>query len=404
MTESQKSPILNILQIWVFACMLELNAFKVILASTSDTLSYAVFVIFAALVLGNIIICGEDVKVGLNVVLAMTLLVFFFAAGISLLFRPGGEAKLLKFAIGIIIALLATQTDDRVRMGAFKVAVLISTFYSLYLILRYSTVYNTIKFGRFNYLDVTLPVGLGLSFCLVLAFLSEEIGLRRFLYIAAAVVQFYALLQFPARGNVLFPIIILVLLLMMKYRVKITKLFLAVVISAVVLWISYVVFTRFSSSRLQARMLRLFGSASEESRLPLYRFYIRYILNDANWILGIGFCQSESVLANARFTVSYPHNCVLELVGEMGIIGLALVVAVTVKLFVCIRDRYNYLNRMHGRDRQSRFSLFFLTGAGFLFYLMSYMKSYSIYNGYQLFIFISMLCHFSAEERAVIDA
>lgn len=326
--------------------------------------------------------------------IAFAVALFLLGASISLFSDRETEVKFIKFVFGILIAYLAAQLKDDARTAGIKTSVFISSLYAVYLLMNTSRVLQMIsgRFGTFNYLDVTLPLGLGLSFSLVLTFLIEKRMPVKILYLGLSILQTLAISQFRARGNILFPFMIVIFLLLLKDTKKLRQRLFNLLIAAVIIAVAVTLVMRYANVALVTRLLNT--NVSNESRIPLYKFYLSYILHNFRFISGIGFLNSVNVLHKAGFHESYPHNLLLELIGEMGFIGIILVTTVGVKLVKNELRRMRYqrsLSGVNSEEYDRQMTQFFLLNAGFLFYFMSFMKSYSIYDGYQLFIFIAML-------------
>ncbi len=384
------------LEITLFALILNLNAIKIVARLNENSLVFGIFAAFAAVVLLNKI-RTDGLHFRFDSTLLLVLAVFVLTAVISMVFTGAdGIVSLIKFLAGIAIAYLASQIRWINRMYGLKIGVVMTLFYSLFLITRYSWVYATYTSGttgRSNYLTVTLPVGLGLSLALVLLTMTQTSLLEKIVYFAAVVAHIVALTQYPARGNFIFPIILTAILLIYKNRKKPKLLFLSIVFIIVLAIGLYWIMTTFGSSYLQYRLTKMFESQEQEQRVPLYGYYLGYIIDHLNFLLGQGFKNAGDVLAQGGFHEHYPHNFLLEIIGEMGVVGIALLSVAGYKI---IKGEYNqvaYLHELDIEDRKKQEGWFFAVNAGLLFYLMTFFKSYSIYDGYQLFIFMAFMIH-----------
>ena len=72
---------------------------------------------------------------------------------------------------------------------------------------------------------------------------------------------------------------------------------------------------------------------------------------------------------------------------------IALLAVVGYKIIKGEYNQIKYFRELDIDDRKKQEGWFFAANAGLLFYLMTYFKSYSIYDGYQLFIFIAFMIH-----------
>lgn len=380
----------------LFALILNLNALKIVTGINENGLVVGVFAAFAAVVVLNKI-RTDGLNFRFDSTLLLVLAIFVMTAVISMVFTgANGIVALIKFLAGIVIAYLASQMRWTNRMGGLKISVATSLLYSVFLIVRYSWIYATYtsgSTGTSNYLVVTLPVGLGLSLALVLLTMTKTSPLEKVLYISAVVVQTIALMQYPARGNLIFPLVLTAVLLVYKNWNKPKFLFLSLLLIAVLSVGLFWITTTLGNSYLQYRMTRMFESQDQEQRIPLYGYYLGYIFDHMNYLLGQGFKNSAGVLVQGGFHENYPHNFLLEIIGEMGFVGIALLAVVGYKIIKGEYNQIKYFRELDIDDRKKQEGWFFAANAGLLFYLMTYFKSYSIYDGYQLFIFIAFMIH-----------
>lgn len=382
-----------------FALILNLNAVKVVTKINNSLMTYAVFILFAAVVIFNKIQNdGLDFHIDNTMLLMLSL--FVIVAIVSMVWTGNDNfADLAKFVAGVAIAYLASQMKWRDRVGGLKISVLFSFLYSIFLILRYSWVYATYTgaTGSSNYLIVTLPLGLGLSLALVFLTMTKTNIAEKVFYIAAIAIQTIALMQYPARGNIIFPIALTAVLLIYKNWRKPLRLIISLIVIVLLVFALFWATETFGNNYLQLRMTRMFEGQNQEKRVPLYGYFVNYILDNMCYFIGVGFGNSAEVLKIGGFHEHYPHNFLIELIGEMGIFGVALIAVVLVKLIISERRQLLYFRELDADQRKRQEGWFFAANAGLLFYAMTYFKSYSIYDGYQLFIFVAFMLHTETE-------
>lgn len=385
----------------LLALILNLNGLRVI-TGLNTILSYSIFFFFGVSVVASHIIDKRKwpvINIPLTAAVTLTLV---FAAVYT--FKSGGEelGKLFKFVVSILVALLSAQLDERQKAHAMYFTVGISAFYSLYAIVRQPVIFADYVIPKvFNYLDVTLPMGLGLTISLSILLLGRGNLRSIVLYLTAACVQIIGMLQYSARGNVLFPLLTVLFLLLTiavvdrRKRLKSLSMIAVIVVAA----IGFLQF--FANPKLIKRLTDLLWSLESEPRIDIFRHYWSSISDPKTLMLGLGFGQSRNVLLAGGFNHYYPHNFALELIGELGVAGIALLVT---SLFVLFRSLGIHLRRI-SQEKMDGMNLdaFLFSIAGFLFFLMNYSKSYSIFGGYQLFIFVSLLVVPSPRPPHIID-
>lgn len=384
--------LLDYIEVFLFACILNLNAIRIVVNKSGEILTYVIFLSFSIVVAVNCIMRNNGV-LKVNKHIAIVLSIFLLYCVLSSFWTENSFPKLIKLISGLIIAYLSSLFDNQKREKSIHFSIIISTLYGIYLIFNTNKIISFVRLRIFNYIDATLSLGLGLSFLLAILFLSKPTKLNTVFVLLSAAVHAYAMTKLFARGNLLFPVVITIVLILYKNRTSIKTIMISVLAISFLLASSYYVIVTFANERLLQRLTNLFVSFGEEDRIGIYLYYIKYILHAFAYVFGIGFRASAEVLREGGFTVSYPHNFVLELVGELGLVGIFTIGAFGIMLYRNIAMQYGFFRNNKQTDDAQEQMLFYLTLSGFLFYFLSFLKSYSIYDGYQFFIFISLIIH-----------
>lgn len=381
--------LLRVISALLLALILNVNGLRII-TGINIPLSYSLFALFGISVTA-IHFLEKRRKPSINIPLAIALALAAVWAATSIILKGrSGWGNLFKFYASIIVAFCATQLDTRQRVYTLRFFLTVNVFYSIYTVFSHSYISTTYLIPKiYNYLDVTLPMGLGLAVCLSLLFLGTGSLRSVALYLVVAGMQILGLFQYYARGNVLFPLLTVVILLFLIALSDCSKRLRNLTSIGVIIAVSVGLFLLFSSPKMVRRMTNLFYSLSEELRLDLFRHYWQSIASQKTLLLGIGFGQSRDILLAGGFDHYYPHNFLLELAGELGLAGVVLILTTVVEICRSVRL---YLQQIRMVQSNCDLSISFLfSAAGFLFFLMTFSKSYSIFDGYQLFIFIAML-------------
>ena len=372
------------------AFVLNLNSVTTVWPSQSNLLTALIFLAFFVTVLAS---NSKIFSIRLHIPLAITISLYVLWSLFSfILYDANYYRVLLKFLICIIVAYLAGWMHEEAIITAFNVAIVLSSVFSLYAIARYRYIYNTlIVSGEGNRLTITLPIGLGLMLALVNIIIQRGAVFKQLLYIAAAIVQILALFNYDARGNLIFALAVFVVMIifdsMANKRVMIRNLLL--LFAGIIIFL--VMFRQYASVSMIYRMNRLFQATEDEVRIPIYKFYLNDIWRHYRFAIGSGLGRSVKVFEAGGFTERYPHNFALELIGEGGVFGIALILAALIEIIRAERQRLISLKKTLWDRKNLEVQLFFLLNGGLLFYALNYAKSYSIYDGYQLFIFIAMI-------------
>lgn len=227
-----------------------------------------------------------------------------------------------------------------------------------------------------NYLSITLPLGLGLSLLLakiVMMIYSKKIPIRQFVISCCLVILiFSALLQFTARGSILFPVIVMIFIVVAFGHFNKKRFLIALCLFLIVLFVGYKLFEANTSEYIFNRMMRLFQENETESRWVVWSKSINAILENKWYLVGSGV---NGFVNHIGF---YPHNLYLQLIGEFGILGLAISIYSTSSI---IRAQVEMIKN---RDNNQGFVICM---AGLLYFFLTFMKSFSIYEIYPLIIY-----------------
>ena len=282
----------------------------------------------------------------------------------------------LKFFIGMLIALKTLSLSKEQLHIILNMIIFICVVYAAFIITNYNTVVSFTNHES-NYLNTTLPLGLCLSMLLPKLFEKNKLAQKTFFFLICILV-FYAMIQFAARGNLLFPIIAALLAVLLKSTGK-KDLFIKLIVFTIIVYIGYVFMNSYASDYLLGRLDRLFYSTMEESRIGLWGRDLKLLFTNNNWFFGIG------IHGYKNYTGTYPHNFLLEIFCELGIIGIS------TSLFILIKLLTDIIKSAIIKRREKLGSTdFYLIFSGLVFFILTFSKSYSIYDGYQLFVLIAM--------------
>lgn len=149
---------------------------------------------------------------------------------------------------------------------------------------------------------------------------------------------------------------------------------------ALILFIKYVFFEMFDLNFLLSRFSLVSSEANygEYSRINLAQSAINYFVLNPLFGNGLG---SFAVMHSGYDIREYPHNIILELLSELGIIGLFLL------MFPILNITISFLKRL-----KSGSEILILTSALFLFYMINSMFSGDLgFSNIKLFFFMGLL-------------
>ncbi len=370
------------LESFLLAIVINANIFRFLLGSKGELVLY-LFYILCLLSLWkyrkgiySLLQTYNDLKV----LYFVTVVVFFYAL-LSCLWLPIQERVFLiaKF----LLTLLLTSFIPLLSKTTISKIIILSFFFN---ILYCGIVLNNPeRIAQYleedaNYLNATLTLGLIFTLSLISVFYYYVNGekLKFLLWLVVSYLLLMTLFQFSARGVLLFPPAIAILLLPCigrKYIIKSAILFLLIcfLISIVINF-----FIENSSGYTLYHMQRLFESTEEESRFDLWSNSI-YIICDNFWfVLGGGL---NAFMEKVHF---YPHNFFLQLIGEYGIFGM---LWIYVFLLISFRFIKGILLVRHEHDEIMNYYMI----GGFLYYFCTFSKSFSFYDSLPLLVFF-MFC------------
>lgn len=287
---------------------------------------------------------------------------------------------LFKFLVAIIIGVLCIGEDIEKKKVIFKYYIIVNIIYGIIILKNPSSAYSYIG-ENVNYLNMTLTLGLCFTLCLVQAvynfFSSEDKHL--FLPIILSVFFFAVMMLFSGRGVLLFPPIIALYIALFgikrngKYG---GKLIIFLIALAIVCMLAIQYFQQNASEFALIHMSRLFEDTGEESRFTVWHDSIAESI-DRLWIFfGAGFNGFGSNIGY------YPHNIFMQVLFDFGVF-----------IFFGFVGVIYYVFKRFFREKKSIksskvFEIQLMCFASFLYYLLTFCKSFSMYDSCPLIIMI----------------
>lgn len=284
-----------------------------------------------------------------------------------------------KLSVTILIAILCFGLSIQ------KIRIILLSFLSLnilygLIILLYPDKVLANDGTSLTYLNLTITLGLCLTLSLVGVVFYYYNSVRKKLIIAlgASFFFFFAIFPFPARGVMLFPPLIALLMALLNCKNHFAKF--NVIIVALVVAISGAVayFVSNSSDYALAHMTNLFENTEGESRVVVWEDAINTVVDKLWMFWGGGINAFEKLKGH------YPHNIFLHILADFGVFGLLGFIPVVVFTF----KRYFKVNRR--KTAVDIHEINFMCFASFLYYLLTFSKSFSLYDSCPFLIIISL--------------
>ncbi|MCU8082686.1 O-antigen ligase family protein [Shewanella sp. SM23] len=310
-------------------------------------------------------------KIPVALVLFTLLLYSFFSTIINEKYRF--DLLLDSFLIFLLfIVAINLRRDSFVSL--LNTVVFLSSLLAVALIIDRSFV----KAQGINYLLLSLPLGISFIICINNAKSINNIFCRT-VYLMVGALCFIALFFLQSRAVVITAIIFSFISLTFDTRLKkvLVKFFVVVFIGLLVsIAYSDVIFSLYESSSLYQRMNGLLTGETSEPRARLYSDYFSSLCSFYFSGFGMGGTEDALYLNTAE---KYPHNFILEFTSEFGILGMLFSLSITIAALIqCIKLLVS--------DKENLVLVFF-----FLYYLINFMKSFTIYQSTFLFVAFGLL-------------
>ena len=351
------------------ACILASNGIRYILnIPESNVLIYMIYMLY--LILSIILYKNKS----MNNIFGLAIIAIILSCYIVITGMKGDiqdSVSGLKLICIFLISLCFYWMDGKAYRLTIDIVYFIAFVYVICLYIYPDRVLYFYNSGS-NYLLLALPIGFVLSMRLtriIFKIYTNRLSKELFLDIAMAVFYFLALIQFPARGSIIFPFLVMILFTLIIGRDYLFKSWIVLAGLVMLVFFGYAYFLDNASHMSVVRMQRLLVNVEGESRWRLWRRYIFMIVNE--WqLLGGGTGCSMRELG------FYPHNLYLQFVGEFGLIGFIFSMYLT---FLVFFRHVKALLKMH---LYSQVNLLFIEiSAGLLYLFLCFMKSFSIYDG-----------------------
>ena len=256
----------------------------------------------------------------------------------------------------------------------------INIIYSIYLYFHPMRVSMYLQ-GDANYLNLTLTIGLALTISieyLICNIYSKTSKKEIAKWLMLSILFFLALSKFTSRGTIILPVLVgIITILLIGKNEKLKSIFVLVFFS-ILLYFVIQIYSSNASSYAFNRMLRLFDNTSGEDRIVIWSKALNITIKNMWWLVGGG------VNAYRQYQGYYPHNFFIQFIGEAGI--LALFFCITLVYYPS--SRFLSVNKIffsNANAYDKHFTVYASFGA-FLYYLLTFSKSFSCYDGIAFFI------------------
>ena len=295
---------------------------------------------------------------------------------------------LFKFLVAILLAIIC------IGLTANKIKKIIQLYFAINIIYGILVLASPDKAYAYmgdsvNYLNMTLTLG----FCLTLSLVGTVINFFYNRYnnllfsVCFSIFFFIVIMLFAARGVLLFPPLIAILIALLNRKTHNEKFIVFFIGLSICIGFAVQYFLNNASTYALAHMSNLFEKTEDESRLVVWSTAINAAL-DHLWIFWGG--GINCIVKELGF---YPHNIFLHILIDYGIIGccgLIYITRVIFKRFLKFRKQQMSMNIK---------VIEIMCFAGYLYYLLTFCKSFSMYDSCPLLILMSFCLTIDNNEK-----
>ncbi len=295
-----------------------------------------------------------------------------------------------KYLVAVIIGILCVGFDTNKIKYLFILFFFINLVYTLVVFKNLDRVYSYMT-GSVNYLNMTLTLGLclSLSLCTIVLRILKKTSNKLALSFILSIIFFIAILPFPARGVMLFPPFIAVIIALCNgknHKKALLSIFIGLTVA---ISIGAYFFLQNASEYALIHMTNLFEDTEDESRVWVWTTAINAIV-DNYWVFwGAGLNGFRSVMG------FYPHNIFFHLLADTGFIGCLAFFSFVYYVII----KYIKKTKRICSSSMEEYQWCFIA---FLYYLLTFCKSFSLYESCPLLIMMSLcLCFVTTDTTKV---
>lgn len=306
---------------------------------------------------------------------------WFILAGYGLItsiFITGEWVIFLKLLISVIISICCIGfSGDKIKK-VFEYFFILNIVYSFTILLQPQRLYSYIG-PEVNYLNTTLTLGLCFTITLVFVVLYlYRNDIKKMIFtIGVSIFFFIVLMHFPARGVLIFPPLIAFYISFLNRRRSRSRFLLFLLVLMVLISGAFIYFLKNASEYAMVHMTGLFEDTEDESRIVVWSNAIKSIINNL-WIFfgaGLnGFRVKEGY---------YPHNIYFHIMADFGILAMFLFLYLSISVISKYIKFYKYCNILKLKE------IGLISFVSFLYYLLTFCKSFSLYDCNPLLISLS---------------
>lgn len=309
-------------------------------------------------------------------ILSQFLLILLTFGFITCTFITQEYATYIKLVIASITGWLCGGLNEQKIKKTYIIFFIINIIYALIILQSPDLVSNYMEGDEVNYLNMTLTLGLCFAFvlvdCIVSIYRNSLLSLT--ISLGLSVLFFISLMSFAARGVLIFPPLIALFFAFTLGKKHKGKLAIILCLFGILIVGAYIYFLQNASEYAMIHMMGLVENTEDESRLRVWSKAFLAIIDNL-WIFwGAGLNGFKTIMD------FYPHNIFVHIMADFGIIPFLIFVYVSIKVI-----QIYYFNNRYVVCKSTKY-INIISFTAYLYYLMTFSKSFSFYDFMPLLI------------------
>lgn len=336
------------------------------------------FILLILLFVSIFVLAKKDILNNLYIYKS-NVIVFSFLLGLILyvlltyILNPESIMDLIEFILILLFFFLGKKMNIVSLKYFYFTIIIVTLVQSSLLIFDRGYIYD---YG-INYLLITLMISPAMMFVYMLLFEKNISLYKKILLTFITLIYIFALLNTQSRTSFLSAILFILIypVYILESRKKKYYIFFLVLIIS---FGANFMYNIYENSVIVERMSNLFLHPENESRIGLYELYFHQM--NGMWITGFGIGQGNKIIF-ANSIDKYPHNFILEFSSEFGMIGIFFIISFLLATFF----------KLYNLKFKSINIFFKFNTILFLYLLLIFSKSFSIYDSYVLFFSFGLI-------------
>jgi len=294
-------------------------------------------------------------------------------------------SKTLDLILIFTFYFIGKELSKRDTEVVFKIVMFFTIVHSLFLLFDYQGFYLNRKI---NYLLITMSISYGCIVSIVKLFDNSTKFQHRIIFLFISLISIYVISTTHSRTNFLILVLYFVFFFIKKNMTKKNIKYLITSIGILLFALSFIIEYLINNFVVIKRIMSLVNNNYADGRQGIIDALIGSF--DSYKYIGFGTGGTE-VFLMSKIHQPYPHNLFFEFFTEYGIIGAVFSIYLIYFISKLILFKVNWQN-----NSEKTYGLILI------YLLILYIKSFSLYNAYPIFLFIGLLVNRSNTRKTII--